>query len=229
MKYTRYDLKRKERTSNCFLLCLIGVLIGSVLIGTVISKLFFENINSTIANKNKNYNVDSVQASEKVEFTLIQCGVFSKKENAEELIGQLNKIGKSFEIEDGNKIRVFFGIYNKTEDAKAGAKLLQDNKFDENNISISVSKDNNCDIQIIDIISADLEVFNKLSDNKVKAIGTDDLKKWTGKLKKPEDNKNTEVLNELKAYIKKLPNQVTKDNINENQLFIYKQLKNLKK
>lgn len=226
MKYTRYDLKRKERTSSCFLLCLIGVLIGSVIIGTAVFKTFFQRINSTIKitdSTDSKYNADS---NKKTDFTLVQCGVFSKKENAEELMTQLKKIGIPFETEESNKIRVFYGIYSSSEEAKAAASQLNNNKFDQDNITISIYNENNCDAQIIDIVNADLEVFNKLSDSKVKSIGTDDLKKWVNKLKKIEQAyKNDVVLKELKTYVNKLPSKVTKENIQDNKMFIYKELK----
>lgn len=226
MKYTRYELKRKERTSNCFLLYVACVLIGSLIIGTVISKFFFNNIKNTINSADENYNQNNVQAGEKANYTFIQCGVFSKKENAEELMTELNKIGSPFEIEDGSRIRVFFGIYgSKDQEEKAAAKQLQDNKTEQVSINISINKNNNCDEQISDIVNADLEVFNKLTDSSVKAIGTADLKKWVNKLKNTEENyKSSEILKELKSYIKNLPDQVTKDNIKNNQIFIYKQL-----
>lgn len=227
MKYTRYDLERKKRTSNCFLLCLIGVLIGSVVIGTVTFKMFFQSINSSLKNTKSTYNENSI---EKTNFTFIQCGVFSKKENAEELMIQLEKIGIPFEIDDNSKIRVFFGVYSSTQDINAAIKQLKDSKFDQNCIAICLNKENNCDAQIIDIVNADLEVFNKLADSKVKAIETNDFKKWVNKLIIPEQTfKNNTVLKEIKVYINKLPDKVTKDNIKDNKVFIYKKLKECEK
>lgn len=226
MKYAGHGLKKRNGTSNHFEVIVIIILASALIIGTLLSKVinkyminyFNDAWNATASN--------SVQPINDADYVLLQCGIFSKKENAAELSEKLNKIGRAVEVQDGNRIRVIFGIYNNKDNVKAAIKLLGDNKFEESQIKFNLKISNSCDVQIIDIINADIKVFDKLQDNNVKAIGTKDFKTWVNNLKKSDKNyKNSAVLTEFKEYVNKLPDQVTKDNLSNNSTFLYNEIK----
>lgn len=229
MKYTRYDLKKRSGTSKHFEVLVIIVLICALVIGTLLSKALNKYIGNYFDNNQKTINGNSIQLENSTSYIFIQCGIFNKKENAEQLIVNLNKIGKATEVQDENKIRVIFGIYNKEDKVKAAMKLLSDNKLQVHEIKYNLKKYNNCDAQIIDVVNADIAVFSKLEDNNVKAIGTKEFKAWVNNLKKLDKTyKNSTILSDFKVYVNKLPDQLTKDNLNSNSSFLYSELRKYK-
>lgn len=230
MRYTRYDIKRKQKGNKIYIVVVIIVLVCAMLIGTTISNLFLKNNNgSTEASESKAaFNQDKFNNSSS--FIFLQCGNFTNKENAAGLINQLSKIGTPFEVEDEGKVKVMFGIYSNENDYKAAAKLLQDNKIDIHDVRYDINKGDLCDSQIIGIINANLQVINKTYDKDVKEVQTAALKDWAKKLDNLDGRyKNKKILDEMKQHIDKLPANFSKDNINENRIFLYSELKKMSK
>lgn len=230
MRYTRYDIKRKERGNKLYILVLVIILTCAILIGTFISNIFLKN-NTTLIGEGDSKNVFQQNTSTDVaNFVFLQCGIFSNKENAQDLMNKLGKIGNPFEVEDEGKIRVMFGIYSDKKDYDAASKLLTDNKFEFHNVNYTLSKNNNCDLQIISIVNANLQVIDKTYDKDVKEVQTAAFKDWTKKLNKVDENyKNKQILDSMKQYIDKLPGNFSKDNARDNSIYLYFQLKKLSK
>lgn len=231
MRYTRYDLKKKRGTSNkYFIIVLIVILAAALSIGTVMSKLLLKNskyfkgisgnvTNSTVSNTSNSY-----------EYVFLQTGIFSKKENADELMNTLNNIGSPTEINENGKIRVIFGLYKRGSEYTSAVKVLTDNKFDSSEISYNINVDNTCDSEIVEIIDANLQIISKLNDKDVKAVQLTELKKWKNNLKKVDgDYKNEKVLDELKKYVDKLPESYSKNNTNDSIQFMYSEFKKINK
>ena len=85
-----------------------------------------------------------------------------------------------------------------------------------------------CDLEIVEIINAYIQVLGKLSEKNVKAIETKELKSWCASLEEVQiNNKNIKLLNELKDRINKLPDKVTRDKASENYIFLYNLLRRL--
>lgn len=230
MRYTRYDIKRKEKTNRIYFVIVFIILVCAILIGTFVSNIFLKN-NSSITGTSESGTVFNQNTSnDEANFVFLQCGIFTSKENAQDLINKLNKIGNPFEVEDDGKIRVIFGIYFNQKDYDASVKLLKDNKFEAHDISYSLNKNDICDLQIISILNANLQIINKAYDKDVKEVQTAALKDWTKKLDKVEGNyKNKKVLDEMKEYIYKLPEKFSKSNADGNKVYLYSQLKKLSK
>ena len=106
-------------------------------------------------------------------------------------------------------------------------KSLTDQKVDNSKIIFTIKKDDLCNVEIAEIINANLEILNKLSEQDVKSIQTDELKKWCSSLKseKMENSNNKLVLKELKEYVSKLPKEIEKDKAEENYVYMFKVLK----
>lgn len=227
MRYTRYDIKRKKKGNKFYVVAVFIVLICAILIGTLISNIFLKN-NSSVVGSSESKAVFNQNNS--VDFVFLQCGIFTKKENAQDLMNKLGKIGNPFEVQDNGNVRVMFGIYDNKKDYDAAVKLLRDNKFEVQDINYSLSKNDVCDSQIISILNASLQVINKTYDKDVKEVQTAALKDWTKKLDKVDGNyKNKIVLEEIKQHIDKLPASFSKDNANEDKVFLYSQFKKLSK
>ncbi|MFT8315107.1 MAG: SPOR domain-containing protein [Clostridium sp.] len=227
MRYTRYDIKRKKKGNKFYVVAVFIVLICAILIGTLISNIFLKN-NSSVVGSSESKAVFNQNNS--VDFVFLQCGTFTKKENAQDLMNKLGKIGNPFEVQDNGNIRVMFGIYDNKKDYDAAVKLLRDNKFEVQDINYSLSKNDVCDSQIISILNASLQVINKTYDKDVKEVQTAALKDWTKKLDKVDGNyKNKVVLEEIKQHIDKLPASFSKDNANEDKVFLYSEFKKLSK
>ena len=127
MRYTRYNYKPPRKKNN-FMLVFILILIAAIALGTIFSKLLPKyNTNATAQDKATKIGLekedqttkDGVDVSKVIaetstkEYVALQCGVFSKKENALVLKNSLMNFGTPFIIEEDNLIRVLFGIYPK--------------------------------------------------------------------------------------------------------------------
>lgn len=155
---------------------------------------------------------------------------FFQKEDADELIKSLSTIGNPSEVNENGKIRVIFGLYKRGSSYTSAVKLLTDNKFDSSEINFNINVDNTCNSQIVEIIDANLQIISKLNDKDVKAVQLGELKKWKNNLKKVQgDYKNKNVLEELKKYVDKLPDNYSKNNTNDSIQFMYNEFKKITK
>ena len=142
VRYTRYNYKPPRKKNN-FMLVFILILIAAITLGTIFSKLLPKyNSNAAVEKATKiglekegQTTKDGVDASKAIavgstkEYVALQCGIFSKKENAIVLKNSLMKFGTPFIIEEDNLIRVLFGIYPK-ESIDSITKQLQANKIE---------------------------------------------------------------------------------------------------
>lgn len=230
MRYTRYDLKKKQGGNKYFLIVLIIILVAALFIGTAMSKLLLQNnkyLNTTSSNATNN---TTSKISKSSEYVFLQCGIFSKKEYADELMSGLSKIGSPVEINEDGKIRVIFGLYKRGSTYTSALKLLTNNKFDSSEISYNIKIEDTCNSEIVGIIDANLQIMNKLNDNNVKAVQLAALKKWKNNLEKLNGSyKNKKVLEELEKYIDKLPASYSKNNTNDSIQFMYGEFKKISK
>lgn len=228
MRYTRYDLKQKQGSNKFFGIILIIIIVAAIFIGTAMSKLLLKS-NQYLEDTNS---VSKASSSSDVtkpnEYVFLQCGIFSKKENADVLMSTLSKFGNPVEINDGNKIRVIFGFYKKDDYYKKATKSLNDNKIDVHEIDYKIYDEDDTNNEIAKIIDGDIQIINKLGDSNVKGIQTTDFKKWSSKLEKGDkSDRNSAELIKLKDYVGKLPETFTKDNIVDNIQFVYDELKKI--
>jgi hypothetical protein len=232
MKYTRYDIKRKNNNNFIFGFVLIGTLVFAFLIGTVISNIFIKN--STIGDlpeqpKENAAEVVRVDENKKnIRYVAVQGGVFSKPENAEVVKNTLSEVGNPFTVLDTKGTRVFLGIF-KEENALEAIKVLNEKTIPNSKLLFDIEVKDNCDYAITEILSAELDILSKLADKNIKSIQTEELKKWCAEeLKEVDSNsKNAAVFNSLKEHINSLPMELEKNKTSEIYTYIYDTLKKM--
>ncbi|WP_147564858.1 hypothetical protein [Clostridium tyrobutyricum] len=253
MKYTRYDLKKEKGTKN-FVLMIALVLIAAFIIGTVASKIIMDyyNVseptpastqqtvknnsnksNNTVSNDKNNAasntgNKKSSADGSQVKFVAVQGGIYKDKKNVAAEKNLLMQYGTPFEIQEDDKVRIFLGVYgdNTAKDIMAS---LTKQKVDNSNMDFTIKKTDVCNAEIIEIIDANLQVLNKLSQKDIQSIKTDQLKKWCSSLEGADKNsKNFIILKDLKENVSKLPSQLSKDKVEGNYIYIYNVLKKIK-
>lgn len=236
MKYTRYDLKNKK-DGKTFILLILLILVLAFLFGTIIFKIFSGNYNGgkglkneistgkNSVNKNSAQNASDKNSSQAGKFIVIQGGIYQNKENVEGEKSLLNAYGTPFTVTEDNKTRVLLGIYIEDQGEKV-IKSLNDAKVDNSKMLFTINKDNMCDAEIAEIISANIQILNKLSEKDVKAIQTSELKKWCSSLSNENNQgKNIDILRQLKSDINKMPKEISKDKAAENYTYLYQILK----
>lgn len=237
MKYTRYDLKRKN-DNKAFILIILLIFVLAFVFGTAAFKLLMRNTsnsntgttNSSNISENKDISKasDSTSISDKVvKFIAVQGGIYQNKDNAEAERLIFNQYGTPFNVIEDNKTRVFLGIYVESQ-AQQIMKSLTEQKIDNSKMLFTINNSDLCDAEIAEIINANIQILNKLAEKNVKAIQTDELKKWCLSLKKVnDDSKNIAILNDIKSHVSKMPKEISKDKAAENYEYIYSILKKM--
>lgn len=237
MKYTRYDMKKKNN-NKAFIVIVLLIFVLAFVFGTAIFKLLMRNTDSsntgTTNSSNISGNQDNSKASNSIsvndkadKFIAVQGGIYQNKDNAEAERSTLSQYGTPFSVTEDGKIRVFLGIYVESQGEQI-MKSLAEKKVDNSKMSFTINKSDLCDAEIAEIINANIQILNKLGEKNVKAIQTDELKKWCSSLKKVnDDSKNIAVLNELKDHVNKMSKEITKDKAAENYEYIYSVLKKM--
>lgn len=230
MRYTRYDIRKRNKSNFTFFLIITLVLVLAFILGTVIFNLVSpSNIKkgNTITKDNTNVVKSKDNKNNSSNYIVIQRGIYAKKENASGVLNSLKPYGNIFTVEDSGKTRVFLGIYEEDEGVKL-MKKLTDNKIDNSKITFIINKKDLCDAEISEIITAYIKVINKLSEKDVKSVKTEEIKKWISSLDKVDkDSSNIKTLNNLKEHINKLPKDLTKDQASKSYIFIYNILKEM--
>jgi len=222
MRYTRYDLKNKNKKKHHYIsVVFVLMLVLAIILGTIVSKFTIKGAapQKTEANTNS--------SSKPIKFAAIQGGLYANIDNANKEKDVLASFGNPFMIKEGDRNRVFLGIYS--EDSFDNIiKTLNEKGKSNSKMVFTLNKNNLCDAEIAEIISANIKILQKLTESDVRAVKTQDLKTWATALKKADDSsKNIKELNELKDYIGKLPTELTKDKAADNYVFLYNILKNI--
>ncbi|SKA75281.1 hypothetical protein SAMN05428976_10297 [Clostridium sp. USBA 49] len=236
MKYTRYDIKRKKNNNFIFGITLISTLIFALIIGTLISKIIFKNssLNEKIFKIDNSTNVSNAitekEEKNSLKFIGIQGGLFSQSENIQQSKNILSNYGIPFTVTEEKGTRVILGIYSE-EKALNIIKILNENNIDNSkiNFEINLIKNDACDEVIAELLNAEINILNEVSNKDTKSIKTNDLKAWCEENTKKVDNKskNFTILNEIKTNINGMPNELGKDKVSEYYVFIYNTLKKL--
>lgn len=238
MKYTRYTYggkKRGGKGKNA--LIIIGLLVVAIVTGTVFSKLLIKDSikesgvdNKSIVNKDEKEGKELKQADaqSKSKLYAIQCGYFAKKENVDELLGKLKAKYGGFMIEEGDKFRVFVGIY---EEGKVDEKIkeLSGDGYNAMKVDITSKPSKGSYNVIYEIATAQIKLLNKLDDKNIKSINTDEFKKWVGDINVPsESDAYYKQFNDTKNVAMNLPKDLTKEKKDDLYKNTYSILKSIK-
>ncbi len=224
MRYTRYDLKKRKKNNVFFIVLIVGILTLAFISGSIISNVFIKSTDYKV--KNNESTKENLKPQNN--YVALQCGVFANKDNAKELKKKLSLIGTTFIVEEDNKSRVIMGIYTE-ESSELILKKLIENKIESSKLKLKINNEELCDNQITEILGAYIQINNRFFDDKVKSVQTKQLKSWTSSLKEVEKNSiNYEVLQSLKQEIKVLPDQITKENLENINFQLFNKIKEIK-
>ncbi|MVX65256.1 SPOR domain-containing protein [Clostridium chromiireducens] len=223
MRYTRYEYKRSNKIKFlCSIALIAGVSIGG---GLYLSNVIFNGKEIQSNSSNSGYSTDVNYESNIQNIVVLQCGYYSKEENAKELVNSISKYCQPFIVEEDGKFRVLAGIY-KEDDGLKKIEEFKNNNIDVAKVSLNISKDNVDNKKILEIIDGFLTVRNKLQDNGVKSIKTAEFKEWADKILNDNGSNKSEKLNYIESYMKSLPDEIDKTNSDTNIQQLYKLIKN---
>ena len=219
MRYTRYEYKKSGRMKSLLSIVIIAGI--SISVGLYASNLIFAG--KEVQNINKS---DLKYSDEKLpNIIVLQCGYFSKEENAKELVSSLLKYCEPFIVEDDGKYRVIAGIYNEDE----GTKKIQEfksNNIEVTKINLNLQYNGLENKKIIELANGFLTIIDKLQDNTVKSIKTEEFKAWANKIIDDGNHDDSEKLKALGDYMRKLPDEIDKSSSGKNIEEFYKLIKN---
>ncbi|MDY4078423.1 MAG: SPOR domain-containing protein [Clostridium sp.] len=215
MSYTRYDYRKKGK-KNFIIYSL--VIIFSIIIGTIIFKFLILGRTELIKNNKIGNNFNNSDTQEKISFGIIQCGLFSNEENANEV---LNKISSDFQkvlVKSDDKYKVIAGIYSK-ENINEKLSLLSNQQIENFNINCVLNNNDSNEKIISKIIEAYLKVIDTVNEKDVEGYNTKKFKQWV--FEASSNCKEEENLNKLLENISSLPEEYKKENISDSINFLY--------
>lgn len=242
VRYTRYNYK-PQRKNNNFMIVIILTLIAAITLGTIFSRLLPKNSNPNVSTGDKNtkvelekhseVNKESVDVSKIIsenktkDYVAIQCGAYTKSENALILKNKLMKFGTPFIITEDNLNKVFLGIY-PSDSIESAMKQLKEDKIDYVKVKLQLISKDTASAQTSEMISADIKILNKLSEKDTKSIQTVELKKWLSSLESSlEKDGGYKDMNEIKSYLNALPEELKREKAEQEYMYIYKFIKKL--
>ncbi len=229
MKYTKYQYKKKNNGIK-LLTSLLMTTLSAISIGLLAAWLLLKvipnidglkEVNST-PQIEENNNKENTSSNEEVErFTLIQCGYFSKEENAKQVLNGMNSDFNSFIVKDAEgKYRVLAGITTE-ENSSTLMQKLKEKGIENIKVNLDLNKNDEVENQISAITAGYLEILDTAGKEEVKEVNTSDFKKWTNDLEELSDSDKIEVLKEYKEHIKALPESINKNNIVSELEYVY--------
>lgn len=233
MKYTRYDLKKKNKNKNAvFFMFFIGMLLTALLFGTILSNLFIKNSGKTPVAGSSKQPKTSDDKNQKVshspiKFLIIQSGFYSSKEGAIEQNDKLKQVVNPFMVEEDGKFKVLAGIYTE-QDCDGIVKKINEKSLDNFKITYEIGIDDQSAYELAEIIKAHLQHLTQLTNPNVASVNTESFKTWLSKLPSVEkSSKNYGLLEEYKKYVNSLPDKLGKEKSAENYNYIYNILKKI--
>lgn len=224
MRYTRYEYKKSSKIK--FLLS-VAVIVGiSITGGLYVSGFIFDGKEvHSINSSNSTYSNEGGSEEKLPNIIALQCGYYSKEENAKESLSSLSKYCEPFIVEDDGKYRVLAGIYNEDESTKK-IEEFKSNNIDVAKINLNSKTDTLENKKIIEIANGLLTITTKLEDNEVKSIKTEEFKTWSDNIIEDGNSSDSKKMDELKNYVNNLPEEIDKANSAVNMQELYKIMKN---
>ena len=228
MKYTKYQYKKKNNGIK-LLTSLLMTTLSAIVIGLLAAWLLFKvfpnmdglkevNGNPKIEESN---NTESSSNEEIETFNVIQCGYFSKEENAKQVLDKISGDFNSFIAKDTEgKYKVFAGITTE-ENSKALMEALKSKGIENIKVKLELNKNDKIENQISAITTGYLEILDTVEKEEVKEVNTSDFKTWINNLDEVTSGDKIDMLKEYKEHIKALPEVLNKSNIVAELEYIY--------
>ena len=217
MKYTRYDYRKKNQKFPIWLL-LIGAL--GIVLGVSIFNLFLIGIKIPVASiETKGSTIETVEEVKMYNINLIQCGLYSKKENADATINAIGQDCNPFIVEEDGKYKVIAGIYQDSSVLEK-AQSLNNSSISNFVIKCTLPVDTNENMIKKEILEGYFEVIKKANDKEIKSINLADFKTWAKEISKNNKESDKEI-DELLKRIDSLPEEYTNENVKSDYEFLY--------
>nr|WP_156211961.1 SPOR domain-containing protein [Clostridium butyricum] len=199
------------------------VLVATVSIGSglYISKFLFstkETSNMTQVTQKQNETVQSQG------IMALQCGYYSKKENADISIPTISSYCQPFVVEENGNYRVIAGLY----DDELGMKKLDELKgkgIDVAKVSIQIPTDTLEGKKIFQIVEGFLQITSKFEESDVKSVKTADFKTWVDGIINDGNSIQSEKLKNIQSYVQSLPDEISKSNSADSVQSLYTLIK----
>lgn len=219
MRYTRYEYKKQGKIK--FVMSVVLVATVSIGSGLYISKFLFstkETSNMTQVTQKQNETVQSQG------IMALQCGYYSKKENADISIPTISSYCQPFVVEENGNYRVIAGLY----DDELGMKKLDELKgkgIDVAKVSIQIPTDTLEGKKIFQIVEGFLQITSKFEESDVKSVKTDDFKTWVDGIINDGNSIQSEKLKDIQSYVQSLPDEISKSNSADSVQSLYTLIK----
>ena len=220
MKYTRYEYKKYEKMK--FIMTAILVIVVSIGSGLYISKFIFDSKDTSNTVTNASEKENAVIQSHGI--MVLQCGYYSKKENADVFIPTISSYCQPFIVEEDGKYRVIAGIYD-SELGKKKIEELKEKGIDVAKVSIEMPNDTLENKKILQIVEGFLQITGKFEESDVKSVKTEDFKSWANNIINDSNNVQSEKLNNIQSYVNNLPDEITKSNSSTSTEILYSLIK----
>lgn len=223
MRYTRYEYKKFSKIKFlCSVAVIVGISIGS---GLYMSKILFGGKQIQDGNSSSSkYSTEESNEYSVQNIIALQCGYYSKEENAKELLTSISSYCQPFIVEEDGKYRVIAGIY-KEQDGIEKIEEFKSKNIDVAKINLGISSDNIENKKLVEIIDGFLTIINKLQDSEVKSIKTAEFKFWADKIINDGSSIESKSMESLNNYVRNLPDEIDKTNSNTSIQELYKLIK----
>ncbi|ELC8442039.1 SPOR domain-containing protein [Clostridium perfringens] len=234
-----------------FILLFIGVIVVALVISTIMSKFIWpegkktaskEQIEATITEgekkpegnnessggeeKPKDNKVTS-ESTEGQEYVMVQCGFYSNKENANSVKADLKENYIAVSLSEAENYRVIVHIGNEEEANKLSNELTEKGVSNTKG-RFFIPKTDMCSNEIIEIVNGYVNIINKLKEDSVKGVKTTEFKTWVNGLEEDSDSEYFPIFKELKDGVNEIPEEITKENIEESYQIVFNTLNKFK-
>lgn len=246
MRYTKYNYKKGNNDIGKIILKIVltigGAWLCGLLIATAVWKFLPQNNNAISSDNNVTAN-DQQQAAQassnnieqnnsqaavsNISYVSVQCGYFSSEENAKQMLSKISSNYGGFIYNENGMFRVLCGVYS--EDKGNGVLTeLQSQSIECAKTTYTLNVNDPGENQIAAICDGYLKILNTTFDDSVKSVNTKDFKDWINSLDDVEQNDYKDIVDGLKEYINKLPDEIAKEDVANEMSYIYGILMNFK-
>ncbi len=218
MKYTRYNYGKAKRNNTILyliIILLLSVFLGVALFNIVTNYNVFNNFFKVEDKLNTEINNDNGN----IKISVIQCGVYSEKANADLAISKIPSNYAPFVFEEEGKYKIIAGIYT---DGEINNKKEELTNLNINNFIINYNlseKDVNDKVKL-ELIKGYLQIINKINDAEIESINTLEFKNWAKETTSTME-KEAQDINKIAEKINELPEEFSKKDTQESLVFIY--------
>lgn len=242
MKYTKYNYKRrKNNTVLKFIASLLGGIIAASMIGLGVAWIIWKVLpindsaqvgteitdgtgnGEVVSGEDGNGQVTAVEGEENSEFYFIQCGYFSNKENADQALAKIGSDGRAFISEESDKFRVLAGAYTE-DNVDTVMESLSGKGVESVKLTFTLNEKDSVESQVSAICDGYLKILTTTFDEKVDHVNTAEFKAWIDTLDNISSGESIETLQTLKAYIKELPEELSKEDVAKEMDYLYQVL-----